>query len=378
MVAFLVGIILSWPLWWGHEYFPALPFAGIQIPKTIDRVLVLALMLALTGTCISARRIFPVVTIAISLPLLLADQMRWQPWVYLYLLLLVPYAVTSTDDVKYYYDRWVLAGLYVWSGIQKMNVYFPDKTYKHIVNSLFHYNFQSPDDPIRLLGYAPGIIESLLGLCLLFVPLRRIAAVGVIVMHVFILGYVGYLGQHTLILIPWNVAMIVFVLLFFFSPQTTSKGLTTGRELTDFARELKVNWRFQWGVLLSIALVWVFPILSLFNRWDHFLSFSLFSDNASDFYIVVRDDQADRIPKDIRQYNIELPGITGGKIIDVEWWARAEKKVPFYPEERVFRTLAGHFCEFGADPGSLVFLEIRKTQGKPLINFTCDSISKRP
>src|SRR5690606_38751203 len=124
----------------------------------------------------------------------------------------------------------------------------------------------------------------------------------------------------------WNVAMVCFVFLLFWGVK---------ENLFISVREISSNVL----IVLVVVLVWICPILNLFGYWDHYLSFSLYSDKPSMFFIAVEQGEIHKIDKKLNNYFAEIPGLQGGQIIDVDKWTYSELNVHFYPEMKSFKKL---------------------------------------
>ena len=93
------GFVLSPKLWVSSRFYPLAPVPVHGLPHIsypLDYVCfgVLWLLLALIATAVRPR-IYIVGFVALLLFLALLDQTRWQPWVYLYLFMLIPFASYS-------------------------------------------------------------------------------------------------------------------------------------------------------------------------------------------------------------------------------------------------------------------------------------------
>jgi hypothetical protein len=184
--------------------------------------------------------------------------------------------------------------------------------------------------------------------------------------HIVIIFYLSFGAlNHNTIVYPWNVAMICFVFLAFWRTKENSFLSLQGVQLNSL-------------MVLSVIMVWIFPILNLFGYWDHYLSFSLYSNKPSNFYIAVERNEIHKIDGRFKNYFAEIPGLQGGEIIEINKWALSELNVPFYPEMNSFKRLGAVFCGFGIDEEKVVFLEAFRAEGKIRFNrFTCKDLKAR-
>lgn len=364
VVAFTVGILLSPKLWINEgRFFPVVKlFDSIPNPAApFDLALpAVFVVLSLVWVFYDKKRI-GLAALGCLAVMLCQDQMRWQPWVYLYLLMLLSYLIpfdrTEREKSIITTLQWIIAGVYVWSGIQKLNPNFINGTFRLMVDAI-----GSADLPQHWMkiGYAVPLVECSIGLALLTSRFRRAGVYMAVATHIIILAGLGPLGlsQNTVVY-PWNIAMVCFVLLLFWSPKE------------NHIANLREVWSSKLAMML-VAPVWIFPVLNFFGYWDHYLSFSLYSDKPSKFYIAIEQSELNKMDKRFEEYFVNIPGLQGGQIIDVDKWAFSELNVPFYPEVRCFKKLSMGFCEMGMNTDKVVFLELFKKGGQSGYNkFSC-------
>jgi len=134
---------------------------------------------------------------------------------------------------------------------------------------------------------------------------------------------------------PWNPAMIALVLVLF------AKDGTSGR--ADMLRRPASA-----GHAVAIAAFVVLPALSLVDRWDPYLSSSLYSRNLRHAAIRLRADMPAHLPAAWQPYIDEE---------DVLWpmtWALEALNVPAYPAPRVYKALARAVCRELPDPDGAI------------------------
>ena len=145
---FLIGMLLSWKLWISSRLFPMLPpIEGLPaFPNPLDWIVAGLLALTLAAGLVFPHRRIAQAALGLTLVLALQDQMRWQPWVYTYMLLLLPFAFQDfsfaskkeqpVSPVLLWFQIF-LAGLYFWGGVHKLNDNFVDVIYPLFAISLF-------------------------------------------------------------------------------------------------------------------------------------------------------------------------------------------------------------------------------------------------
>lgn len=359
----IIGMVMSLHLWIGERLLPSIPVIKIAPPQGTGITLVIIFITALLATCFSKRREAPAVVIFSATALIFLDQLRLQPWVYLYLLLLIPFAFGSGDrtTVSSFYLI-VIAGIYIWSGVHKINIHFLDGNYASNLEFVLGYKIKNDADVIRSLGYGVGLVEMSVGVSLLFDLTRRVAIFGVILMHLLIITFVVFhRAVSDSIVIPWNLTMIVLNVATFYPLRSPFEILRSERLKDKFATGF------------AVLLVWICPALNFVGLWDHFPSFSLYSNKVSMFYVAIHEDEVHKIDQRLTKYFVAIPGLQGGHLLDIHWWSEDELNVPFYPEKRAFRELSSYFCGLGIPEDRIVFLELESGDSKaPVINsFRC-------
>lgn len=366
---FLIGIIFSFKLWHADRLFPLAPVFGFlpEFAPAAGKFLAFALPAALIANCFIHKRTINSFVLVIVLLLALQDQNRWQPWVYIYTLCLLPFSVlnkeqTSVSELLTYYQL-LLLGVYFWSGVHKVNANFIDITFKQILTDLFKIEKPELLQSLKHWGYAIPALEILTAFLLLIPKSRKAGVYLATATHLFILIYLSPFGVNdNYIVYPWNLAMIGLVFLAFYG----LKG-----SVTLPAKEMKVT-----ILNLFIALVTcLLPVLNFFGYLDNYLAFSLYSEKINEYYIIVEESALDKTSKALSPYYLKDENLRGGQIIQVNKWAMDEMNVPFYPETRVFKRVASSFCDLGIEEGKLFFLEFEKPLDKGKFNrFTCQDL----
>lgn len=367
IIAFISGIFFSLPLWTnGNRFFPLVrPFEIIPLIEAPYDAILLSLFIGVSIIWIFYGKRTIGIPVFIFLTVILSqDQMRWQPWVYLYFLMLLPYLIvpfTREPEKSILISlKWIIAGVYVWSGIQKLNPAFIDGT---IVQVIKVSGIKTDFGGVRNLGYTIPVIELSIGLGLLIVKFRRVALIAAITTHALILVYlIPYVLNQNTVVYPWNVAMIFFVSLLFWD--TKEDHRLSVREISRTSL-----------TTIPVVLVWVVPALNFFGLWDHYLSFSLYSNKPSTFYIAIEESEIQKVDKRFKNYFGGIPGLRGGQLIDINKWSYAELNVPFYPETKAFKKVSASFCELGIADDKLIFLELLHSKGQIRYNkFTCSEL----
>jgi hypothetical protein len=365
-VAMLCGLMLSPRLWLTARTYPHTPvwYELPQLPTPLDWLL-LGVLAAALGAIIVSPRPRPALLIFVGIAAIwsLWDQTRWQPWFYQYLFMfaVLAFSPAPNDEDRAQAGlnacRFIVASLYVWSGLQKVNHNFAEVTYPWLMKPVLNH---LPDSKLWLVsghGWQVGFVECAIGLSLLVWPLRPLAVVGALLMHSVILFCLGPWGHAwNTIVWPWNLAMMVFVVVL-------------------FARTRPVKpWQILWPrrcllAPVTLLLLGIMPLFNFFELWDSYLSAALYSSNTPEAEFHISQEVYDRLPEEARvhaqwrEVEPEDPDADCPYEMDIVSWSMAEMNVPPNPEPRVFRGIARRLADFprskasdrnSADPSSSV------------------------
>ena len=371
-IFFAIGIILSFRLWTADRFFPLFPiFEGLsELSPWLNHIVTVLLVISLLiNQLFKGKKIFLLI-FALLILLFLQDQMRWQAWVYVYVLMLLPFSISLKSEeqqsslIKYL--QIAIVGIYIWSGIHKINPAFIDVTFRSILIDFFGIRNTTLIGQLRYFGYIIPGLEILAGILLVSKRLRKLGVMLVTATHIFILIYLSPLGvNHNVIVYPWNISMTLFSWLLFYG-QGNKIDLRLGK-----------NVRLNVNTMVMSALVLFLPVLNFFGYWDHYLSFSLYSDKTDDFYIAVADEEMHKIDPRLKPYFVTIKDMKGGVVIDVNQWALDELKVPFYPERRLFEKICRDFCQLSIENDKMVFLVFERPIEKGRYDsFTCPDLKE--
>jgi hypothetical protein len=342
--ACLVGMLLSAPLWMNGRPFPVLPVAGWfpLVPVPWDAVLFGGTLFALA---LAMRFYRPGVTLFLigGFWLVLQDQNRLQPWFYLYAVMLA--LTLFRESVALAGCRVAVSALYVWAGWHKFNPAFFQEVSPFIAAPLMAHLPPWGGTPALWLCYATPLLELFVGLGLWFPASRRLAiglVVGIHAVALFVLGPSG--NQFNAVVWPWNVAMVLLVLVLFAPAGGDWRSLVKLRES-----------RPGFAVVTLFCLL---PALSYWGWWDSYLSFRLYSGNTDRAAIILSASARQRLPARLRPYTspANLPSgsaWTGAALFDLRRWAEAELGVPPLPEARSYRALADYLAVASGPAGAV-------------------------
>jgi predicted DCC family thiol-disulfide oxidoreductase YuxK len=365
---FCIGLFMSARAWIGPRSYPEAPvFSALP---AVDGSLAVGLFATLFGLA-AASVISPkpqkwiAAFLAIVAFFCVVDQTRWQPWVFQYAFMLTTLALFSWDrddadgrQRALNILRLVMAGTYVFSGLQKLNWNFVTYEFPWIVQPIIEV-IPRAAGLLHDFGMCVPFIQVAFGLGLLTRRFRRVSLILAVSMHIFILAMLGPAGYDwNDIVWPWTAAMAVFDLLLF-----SSKA--------DFSLRDVLRTKGHLHHAIALALFALLPFLSFFNLWDSYLSSALYSGNLTEAQIYASDAGRNALPETIRRYLVHTSADTN--VLNLQRWAIEDMNISPYPETRVFKQIAKRVCDLLTDRSQLV-LNVREQRmffSRPETAYRC-------
>jgi hypothetical protein len=343
------GVLLAPRLFLAARAYPRVPVLERWplLPAPLDMLVVGALVAAVVGVALAPRpRWWAAAATGLALVLGADDQSRWQPWFYQYAVMLATLALARDAEQTVRAWRVVLVGLYLWSGIQKLNVTFVTLLFPWLVEPLARGVPGPLQGALARAGIAVPLTEIAVALGLLAPRLRNAAVVAAVVTHVVVLSLLGPLAHLTNAVVwPWNATLAVLVVVLFWRDGEALSRLLIPRRLGAHA--------------VALALFGILPAFSFGGLWDDYLSGALYSGNVKAGALSLAEPVVGRLPDAARHHVTR--NRAGASVLDVWEWSMGELGVPSYPEPRVFRGVARAVCRLAVDPADVVLV----TFGRP-------------
>lgn len=350
------GTVLSQPLWGTVREYPPAPW--LPLPALSDALSpwILPLLLALLALALVPRGWTPLPFIAVAAILVLFDQTRLQPWLYQGVLFLGAFAFS---DRPRRVCQLVLAATYLWSGVSKLNPDFGPAVLPWALQTM-SASASLPAGWLSPLGMTLGVLEGAVGVALLLPRVRRPAAVAAALMHGLLLLAIGPLGQDwNRVVWPWNLGLGILVLLLFWGDGSPARGIV---------------WSSGWYHRALVVMVGVLPALHPVGLWDAYLSFSLYSVNVDEAWLVAERAAVPSLGPEARA--VAEAGTDGRLIVRFLPWAMRDVRTPPYPERRAYIAAFRALCDRAASPAGLRLVVVRSRP--PLMHarpapelFTC-------
>lgn len=330
LLCWIVSKIICYQLWMGDRDFPIVPVLDglLLLPAYWHNVSCWASLLLMAVACIKPGRKILLAIVVLELFSCLLDQNRWQPWQYQFIFMLAAYVVFKKQELLLLAWQIIIVSIYFFSGLSKLQPAFIHDIWNNLLlrNGLgIHTN----NVTIFRLGYAVPLVEMGAALLLCFGRYRKAGAVLLICMHAGILILLGPLGlNRNEVIWPWNLLMPMLLV-----------GLFIYRRITWSPAFFKHP--FAWCLLALFSLL---PWLQLVGRWDHYLSFSLYSGGVSQLYICT--DDAATLQRMAPYMSSSQNGLLPCRfpVSAYQWGIKAMNSAP-YPQQRVFRSIARQWQE---------------------------------
>ena len=330
----VAGLLLSPNLWISTRSYPLTPLwdAVPPLPYPADHALFGLLMVLVTGVGVARGRAIGwlgISALVIAAFFVVQDESRLQPWFYQYSFMLAAFCLFGLGRVgaldALNACRLIVAATYFWSGLQKANASFIQSTHPWLVEPL---TARLPDwagSALLAGGYAVPVVEAVIGIGLLTRRFRRLAVMGALLMHAFVMLCIGPLGHdHNTVVWPWNFAMVAFVLILFWRAPDD----TTPSTILDPGRNFSTGFAFRAAVLILFAFM---PLFNFFGLWASYLSSGLYTGTSKQGYVLVWDSA--------NWQSTRIGGVS-----------ERELNTPAYPEESVFENVfAERWCEEGSE-----------------------------
>ncbi len=336
----LALIAATWKLWIPQQSFPQVPLVrwARSVPFWVDWLLILLCCIALVVVLVArqSRRLNSAAWLAASASmfgLMLLNQHRMQPWAYLAILAGLLFGTCTAVQAQNWL-RWLVLSVYIYSAISKFDYLFAATLGQEFVEAglgLVGLSAAHWPPTLRLwLALSLPIGELFVAFVLLIPRLRRGGVILGVGLHILLLLVLSPLGMdHRAGVLIWNLQFCALLVLLFW-PATPPSDATEHPEAE----------RPPWGVTASMASRAVavcalfLPLLDAFNRWDHWLSWGLYSTRAPRVELYVSEDYVSKLPDDLQQVCSQATYSGYLRKFALDRWSLARLGVPIYPQDR--------------------------------------------
>lgn len=321
---------MSRRMWTTGRLLPTAPLCEYldHVPAIVHIVLFVLSIASMIWLIIKSNKYILIGLLIIEICLCSLDQNRLSPLEYLYCFIVFIYIIHSShSELIPASIGLLLVSTYFYAGLCKLNEGFLQSVWDRVMLRFF---FKVPAEVIArpwvyYSGYLLGITELLSGVGLLFTKTQSRSALSLIIMHLFILIFLGPFGLRGYRTIwPWNIAMMLFLYLIFLKKNET---------IAIFPQAAK-----GWGKLIVICWI-VLPAFSFWGYWDNNLSSKVWSGNVPRMIICIQDTSK---CKPLQRFcnKKDIANICHGQAtIEIQHWAGSETGVSAYSQIRTYRIM---------------------------------------
>jgi len=318
----IVTKFFSYNLWHTDRLFPLVPpFYFLEdIPNFVHLGLFWLAIIGMVLIIFKPNKYLIIFTLIVEFCSCLLDQNRWQPYEYQYLitlLFLFCYKNNSKQFINYF--SFLIAVIYLHSGLHKFTGAFLYSVWENmILHRFFGLEYHAINNIfIHYSGLLLGLIEFASAIVLLFFKRKKIVALLLIGMHIFILLLISPTGlNYNSIVWPWNIAMILFLFILFYKDEN----------YISFPDLLKGNNK------IHFLYLGILPFFCIIGWYDNFLSFNLYSGTLKKLEICIQNEERATEYKSFFSEHNKYCKLE--KAIKVNDWSLKEMNIITYPEER--------------------------------------------
>ena len=372
-VCLITQISISYPLWLDEfRSYPSIPFfdfLAFPIFKNANYLLFFFLILSLLLFTLKKANRFIIGSYFIALLLfILNDINRLQVWIYQLNFMLAILFITSERDHKFGLKalQLILISIYFWSGIHKLNIYFIEDTFPWFIEPFGNI---SNSEIQYFLACSVAIIESLIGIGLIFKKTRKgacIAAFGFHVLILFVLSPFGHNWNH--VVWPWNLCMIFLLYFLFYNDEN---------KIYEYSNRKR---QFFSSFSIIFALFTVMPLLNFYGAWDEQLSFKMYSGISPEGVFYYQYQEVVCIPEKMKEKFEHVTPISKKHRIILDDWVFYELKVAPYKSKKRLLQVGKKLCDCIEKPelAGLELLEVERwdKENDKFIQFTCNDLLK--
>lgn len=333
-------VLGTWPLWWATSSFPIIPLCSLNvaIPITCDRLATGTMLAGIAFWCAAplmnlatrqsgvTNRTSHVPTIGSWLYLIgfmvnaALNIHRIQPWAWQFAIIALLTRL-APPTVRLKSIRWLTISLYLFSAISKFDVNFVDGVGQELLSGLFSaIDFNDrflTESTRRAFIWSLPLGELLVGLLLMRRPWWRLGLPLSLILHIVLLLTFSPWGlNHSWGVLLWNVYFLGQNLLVF----------TGGEHPAPPDQNNPIRLSLRTAILLL-------PVLNWFGWWDHWPSWSLYSERYADVTIEIQADSRHKLSENLQQY-LRDPSVEGWSRLAYEQWSLKTTGAPGYPAAR--------------------------------------------
>jgi len=322
-ITWFITKLICYKLWFADRLFPVIPVNDLLLglPLWTHSFLFVVSLCAMLSLVFFPNKKTALILLLAELLSCMLDQNRWQPWEYQFIFMLAAYTFINEEKSVRSYWQLIIAGLFFFSGVSKLNNGFIHDIWNNLVLRRW-LDISTINSWTSRAGYALPLMEMTAGIGLLIGKTRKLSIWGLTTMHIIILCMLGPAGLNMNIVIwPWNILMPLLLFSIFYQQSLEYKQAILYKP-------------FAWFVLLCW---WILPWLQLAGYWDKYLSAVLYSGGVEQLYICTDDPVA---KKEMAGYmDKEFKVVPCSPVLSAYKWGMMEMNTAPYPEPRIYKKI---------------------------------------
>jgi hypothetical protein len=333
ILSLITFVFLSLNLWAGHREFPYTPIIILNFMSSSYDFIFIALVILfwLCSLFLKRQRLFIFLSFTISVFLILLDINRLQPLFYVYSSLLVIFVFYNgrVDDANKFTSIFIIlqlifASVYFYTGINQLNASFVDTVYTETIYPLKSIMSERQFLFFKKMGVISPYALLFIGLGLIISPLRYLAIILAIFIHVLLLIFLFPSAKNTNYAFWFSNVTSIILLVLLFSGKTKQRYFSP---------------TFLFKKPLFYAITAVFLVMPAFNSttmWPDYLSSNFKTANNNFATITLSKNAEDKLPTYLKHYCIPMDSSI---IFDYQAWCANELNSYCYPDTPVFKTI---------------------------------------
>lgn len=355
----LITVLLSYDFWLSERLYALTPvYSAFELPEFLSRLILFLFLASLVVTLFFPFRINVILSFCLLLILILLDQSRLQPYIFMYVstFFVLSMCGNKHNSAALNSLRIMVAFAYFWSGIQKINYEFFTGIFPWFISPYMFVSSYPEDIPyntilentVVALIYAVPFFEASIGILLIVMKNKTAPLIMAAVMLAIVMLSLGPLGlQHNFIVWPWNIWLFAMAVWLFQDHVPVKQLFRISRAQPAAAK------------LFVILLFGIMPLFSFWNMWDAYLSFKLYSGDKYIASASIENADKEKLPAALK------PHLKRGDMIPyLDVTLKHYNMVP-YPEKRVYLNVWRHWCdEYGFEDSQLFITSVKGRFGK--------------
>jgi hypothetical protein len=356
ILSLITFVFLSLNLWAGHREFPYTPIVTLNFISPLYDFIFIALVILfwLCSLFLKRQRLFIFLSFTISVSLVLLDINRLQPWFYTHSSLLVIFIFYNgrVDDANKFTSIFIIlqlifASVYFYTGINQLNASFVDTVYTETIYPLKSIMSERQFLFFKKIGVISPYALLFIGLGLIISPLRYLAIILAIFIHILLLIFLFPSSKNTNYACWFSNVTSIILLILLFSGKTKQ-------------RYFSPTFLFKKPLFYTITAIFlIMPAFNYTTLWPDYLSSNFKTGNNNFATITLTKSVKDKLPAHLKYLCVERDSFI---VFDYQTWCAHELNSYCYPDSLVFKTIQQRLIYLTQGDVKDIQLELRRKQ----------------